>query len=323
MNYNLPGNTTPFLPVTGRFSSEDIADELAIIEKTTLKDKPALKKLLNYVTSSTLQLKAKELKEYTIATLVFGKSEHFDPRMSSLVRTQASKLRAALVTHYKCYPHEKGPWIWIPPGSYSAVFDHNPRRTAAMSGPHPKSMHRDSFLDSRIGDSPNAPPGTFNLRNLARVTVKLQQERFVERLGSAFASAVSGIGPEEVGVISPNIRIRITVGQTILEREDQLIFTAYLAAGPKCSILFENSFSISCTKDLALVVAKVDPLITAFVSSCALLVESHWFDAHEFDPGRQQQRWVAVAPDRSGAGKSTILANSPERVELLSEAISH
>jgi len=315
--------TIPCIPITGRFSIDDIADELATIESTTLNHRPALKKLLNYVTNATLALKAGELKEYTIATLVFGKSEHFDPRMSSLVRTQASKLRGALATHYSIYPHAEGPWIWIPPGAYSAVFDHNPRRTEAISAQRSKSMHGGSVLAPRNDDFPDAPLWKDYLRNVARVILKLHQERFVERLGSAFSPAVSGMRPGDVGVISRNVRIPMTVGQSLVKRDDQLLVTVYLAAGPKCYVLLENSFSISWKKDIALVIAKVDPLITAFVSSCSLLVESRWFDDQELDPGRQQQQRAVVAPDRPGAEKSTSLANSPERCELLPEATRH
>jgi hypothetical protein len=184
-------------------------------------------------------------------------------------------------------------------------------------------MHGGSVLAPRNDDSPNAPLWKYYRRNLARVILKLHQERFVERLGSTFSPAVSGMRPEDVGVISRNVRIPVTVGQSIVECNDQLLFTLYLAAGPKCSVLFENCFYVSWKKDVALVIAKLDPLITPFVSSCSLLVESRWFDDHELDPGRQQQQWAVVAPDRPCEGKSTSFANSPESCELLREATNH
>lgn len=55
---------------------------------------------LEYVITKSLAGKAEHIKEYTIGVDVFGKPESFDPRLDTLVRVQASKLRGRLEKYY-------------------------------------------------------------------------------------------------------------------------------------------------------------------------------------------------------------------------------
>jgi hypothetical protein len=50
---------------------------------------------LRHVIEETLAGRAEQLKEYSIGIAVFGRPPSFDPRLSSIVRTEARKLRAA------------------------------------------------------------------------------------------------------------------------------------------------------------------------------------------------------------------------------------
>src|ERR1700730_16871858 len=58
-------------------------------------------RFLRYVVEQTLQGRGEKIKEYTIATEVFGRDESFDPRLDPLVRVEATKLRSRLATYYK------------------------------------------------------------------------------------------------------------------------------------------------------------------------------------------------------------------------------
>ena len=51
---------------------------------------------LRYIVRETLEGRADQLKEYSIGLAVFQKSETFDPRLDSIVRVEARKLRARL-----------------------------------------------------------------------------------------------------------------------------------------------------------------------------------------------------------------------------------
>src|SRR5262249_19769946 len=56
--------------------------------------------MLQFVVEKSLGGRAEEIKEYTLGVEVFGKPESFDPRLDTIVRVQASKLRAKLKEYY-------------------------------------------------------------------------------------------------------------------------------------------------------------------------------------------------------------------------------
>jgi hypothetical protein len=51
---------------------------------------------LRFLVEHALAGQQDQLKEYTIATMAFGRPESFDPRVDSLVRVQATRLRGLL-----------------------------------------------------------------------------------------------------------------------------------------------------------------------------------------------------------------------------------
>ncbi|MDQ2947432.1 MAG: hypothetical protein M3Y27_16105 [Acidobacteriota bacterium] len=77
---------------------------------------------LRYVVETTLNGKGNEIKEYLIAVDVFGKPESFDPRLDTLVRVQASKLRAKLKEYYGTDGAKDEVIIELPRGSYVPTF---------------------------------------------------------------------------------------------------------------------------------------------------------------------------------------------------------
>jgi len=60
-----------------------------------------MRALLEYLVNQTLDGRADRLKEYTIAIEVFGRGDDFDPRIETLVRTEAWRLRARLAFYYE------------------------------------------------------------------------------------------------------------------------------------------------------------------------------------------------------------------------------
>src|SRR3954451_14681459 len=59
-----------------------------------------LSRFLRYTVEKTLAGEADDLKEYTIATEVYGKSDTYDPSVNSLVRVEVSRLRNKLLDYY-------------------------------------------------------------------------------------------------------------------------------------------------------------------------------------------------------------------------------
>src|SRR5262249_6400018 len=81
-----------------------------------------LKRLLRFVVEQTLEGKGDKLKEYTLGLEVFDRAPGFDPRVDSIVRVQASKLRDKLSEYYETEGRGEPVRIELPRGSYMPVF---------------------------------------------------------------------------------------------------------------------------------------------------------------------------------------------------------
>lgn len=83
-----------------------------------------LKRFLRFVVAKVLRLEEDEIKEYSLATEVFGRDDAFDPRIDSIVRVQAHHLRAKLKNYYQTEGHHDQLRIEIPRGSYIPVLSY-------------------------------------------------------------------------------------------------------------------------------------------------------------------------------------------------------
>ena len=81
-----------------------------------------LVQLLNFVVGSTLRGEAAHLKETTIGVAVFGRSPDYDPKVDTIVRSQAWRLRAKLKDYYATEGAHDAVLIDIVKGQYSATF---------------------------------------------------------------------------------------------------------------------------------------------------------------------------------------------------------
>jgi hypothetical protein len=59
-----------------------------------------MRALLCYLMRETMAGRGERLKEYTVGQEVFGRTKDFDPRIDTLVRTEAWRLRARLAQYY-------------------------------------------------------------------------------------------------------------------------------------------------------------------------------------------------------------------------------
>src|ERR1700723_2764820 len=90
------------------------------IEKLThshaLRKAESLCKLLRYLANHALEHPGAPLKEYQIATEVFGRQADFDPQLDSMVRVQAGRLRTKLTEHYATAGVDDAVWVELPKG---------------------------------------------------------------------------------------------------------------------------------------------------------------------------------------------------------------
>jgi hypothetical protein len=84
----------------------------------------SLCKLLRYLGRHVLDHPGTPIKEYQIATEVFGRSADFDPQLDSMVRVQAGRLRVKLSEYYTSDGAEDPIIVELPKGTYVLAFHH-------------------------------------------------------------------------------------------------------------------------------------------------------------------------------------------------------
>src|SRR5581483_9743956 len=92
----------PALVESNRVPDAAVRQQLdRILNSPTFQQVDRLKRFLTFITTEALVGRSDQLKEYVIGVQVFGKEESFDPRTDPIVRVQARRLRARLVSYYR------------------------------------------------------------------------------------------------------------------------------------------------------------------------------------------------------------------------------
>src|SRR5262249_46581690 len=116
-----PVVTMKLMAVGGRkVTREDVTEQVErIVSSPILSHSEPLCKLLRYLGEHASDRPKIQLKEYQIATEVFGRPIDFDPRLDSTVRVQTGRLRSKLAEYYGG-PGIHDPFlVEIPKGSYA------------------------------------------------------------------------------------------------------------------------------------------------------------------------------------------------------------
>ncbi len=97
-----------------------------------------LSRLLRHVVEKTLAGETDQLKEYTVGMEVFDRDDKYDPRIDSIVRVEAGRLRSRLEEYYAADGAADAVRISLPRGAYVAMFE--PRQTLPLiSTPEPEA----------------------------------------------------------------------------------------------------------------------------------------------------------------------------------------
>jgi len=99
-----------------------------------------LSEFLKFVTLKTTAGETAQIKEYVIALEVYGRRPDYDPKVDSIVRVEASRLRAKLREYYDSEGRNDPIRLQFPLGSYVPVFETLPEppgiaTTAAVTEP--------------------------------------------------------------------------------------------------------------------------------------------------------------------------------------------
>src|SRR5271170_1637118 len=83
-----------------------------------------IRRFLRFVVEESLLGQPHRLKEYLIGLEVFDRREAFDPRVDSIVRVEARRLRYKLEEYYRTEGREDSIRIVLRKGSYVPIFEH-------------------------------------------------------------------------------------------------------------------------------------------------------------------------------------------------------
>jgi adenylate cyclase len=100
-----------------------------------------LSKLLRYVVEKTLAGETDQLKEYSVGIEVFDRDEKYDPRLDSIVRVEAGRLRSRLDEYYNGNGAGSTVRISLPRGGYTARFEQLPPTPASPDAPMPAAAN--------------------------------------------------------------------------------------------------------------------------------------------------------------------------------------
>src|SRR6266850_1814625 len=104
-----------------------------LVASHALHGSESLCKLLRYLGKQALEHPGTAVKEYQIATEVFGRQADFDPQLDSMVRVQAGRLRTKLAEYYNTEGATDRTVVELPKGNYAVAF-HERANAATVHG---------------------------------------------------------------------------------------------------------------------------------------------------------------------------------------------
>lgn len=121
-----------------------------LVSSPVLHGSESLCKLLRYLAKHALDHPGSPIKEYQIATEVFGRSGDFDPQLDSMVRVQAGRLRGKLSEYYNSNGTDDPVIVELPKGSYILTFH---QRVPPTARAHTDAATENTWEGVRVGQS--------------------------------------------------------------------------------------------------------------------------------------------------------------------------
>jgi hypothetical protein len=113
------------MSITGSYVSQKgqfLGQVDRLVGSTVLHNSESLCKLLRYLSKQAMDHPGETVKEYQIATEVFGRPLDFDPQLDSTIRVQVGRLRTKLAEYYAAEGADDPVMVELPKGSYHLEF---------------------------------------------------------------------------------------------------------------------------------------------------------------------------------------------------------
>ena len=106
-----------------------------ILSSSQFRGSDRLRQFLRFVVEQKLEGRGDSLKEYVLGVEVFERGDSFDPRIDTIVRTEARKLRSRLSEYYERQGSSVAVRIDFARGSYAPIFRHIPPPPQTIESP--------------------------------------------------------------------------------------------------------------------------------------------------------------------------------------------
>ncbi|MPZ20215.1 MAG: hypothetical protein GEV06_20200 [Luteitalea sp.] len=117
-------------------NADDVRSQLdRLLASSAFASADRLSRFLRYVVERTLAGEGDRLKEYVIGLEVFDRGDQYDPRLDSIVRVEAGRLRAKVDDYYRGDGRDDDVIIRLRRGSYVPLFEQRQAPPSPLSSP--------------------------------------------------------------------------------------------------------------------------------------------------------------------------------------------
>lgn len=176
--------------VTLADKEENLRQVGRLVSSNLLHGSESLCKLLRFLAEHAWDNPGTPVKEYQIATEVFGRPADFDPRLDSTVRVQTGRLRSKLAEYYAGAGAQDPVIIEIPKGSYAVTFHARPAAPAFLQAPvvAETSIPPSVSLNGSAGTPPRMVPRGIKVSLVALCTALILAVVAITYLATTLAS---------------------------------------------------------------------------------------------------------------------------------------
>ena len=126
----------------GRLAREAVRAQLQrILDSPAFEASERRRRFLRYIVEESLAGRADQIKEYSVGVEVFDRPADYDPRIDSIVRVEARRLRTRLAEYYEGEGKDDALRFRLPKGGYAPTFEHAdvPIATEVVGSTKPRS----------------------------------------------------------------------------------------------------------------------------------------------------------------------------------------
>ena len=117
-------------------SGDDVRRQLdRLLASAVFANAGRMSRFLKFVVEQTLAGEGERLKEYVIGVEVFDRDASYDPRLDSIVRVEAARLRSKLAEYYAGEGRGDAVVLSLPKGGYAPIVTREDRPAAANGTP--------------------------------------------------------------------------------------------------------------------------------------------------------------------------------------------